>query len=181
MAQRSNFQCVAKAKFSKRYKHGDYGISDTCLDQSCRSFHFQQALDQGWLAPGFARRGVRFPTGGLYNRIEGVFLCIGTQFSVKISPTSIKFPPPNGRLQPPLSPSCANPLLWMIYKKLQRRLICEIHSDHSAIKITSVMELWNDVSYGTSTENYKTLVHFRMSLDTLTSFGFNEECILANH
>ena len=39
------------------------------------------------LAPGFARRG----EGGLNNRIENIFLCIRTQFSVETSPTDKKF------------------------------------------------------------------------------------------
>ena len=34
--------------------------------------------------------GLGFPTGGLYNRIEGMFLCNKTQFCVNISLKSIK-------------------------------------------------------------------------------------------
>ena len=48
------------------------------------------------VAAGFARRGARFSDRGLYNRIEGFFVRIRTQFCVKNSSTGVKFFPDEG-------------------------------------------------------------------------------------
>ena len=45
------------------------------------------------VATGFAGRGARFPEGGLYNRIESIFLSMRKQFSFRSSPTGIKIFP----------------------------------------------------------------------------------------
>ena len=54
----------------------DYSPSDVAFRQGGR-----QDLPDG---------GLGSPTGGLNNRIEGIFLCNVTQFSVKNSPTDTK-------------------------------------------------------------------------------------------
>ena len=71
--------------------------------------------NQGW-RQDLPDWGVGFPNRGLNNRIEGLFLCIIKQFSIKNSPTDTKFFPDGGVTlpeegatapQPPLAPPLA--------------------------------------------------------------------------
>ena len=76
------------------------------------------------------RGGARFyPTGGLgslteglNNRIEGIFLCIITQFSVKNSPTDRKYFPDEG-LTLPDEGATAPPVTLMRHPCLRQRFV----------------------------------------------------------
>ena len=67
--------------------------------------------------------GLGSPTGGLNNRIEGIFLCIMAQFPVKSSPTETKFFPDGGTApSPPLAP----PLKLYAFRLIRDLLVAKI-------------------------------------------------------
>ena len=88
--------------------------------------------------------GLDSQTGGLNNRIKGIFLCIRTQFFVKNSPTDTKFFPygsltlPDEGATAPLSLACAsecNHSLWAL-QRLQALKTCHGYNHiqvHSSI------------------------------------------------
>ena len=73
------------------------------------------------VAPGFARLVAGFPDRGLIIRIEGIFLCIRTQFSVENSPTDTKFFPDGGATAPlwrnPWFKAVKKPSSYVLYLK----------------------------------------------------------------
>ena len=92
------------------------------------------------VALGLARRGgggLGSPTLGLNNRIEGIFLCIIAQFSVKYSPTDTKFIPdggltlPDEGLQPP-APLWRHPWLNNCHKVSKLRVTIIIGNSFKA-------------------------------------------------
>ena len=100
---------------------------------------FWNDIQQGWhqILPDW---GLGFPTVELKKRIEGTFLCVKTQFSIKNSLSDMKFFPDRGgqtlpgegATAPPPAPSGATPdFLSDILSDSRRRSViycCFLHS-----------------------------------------------------